>query len=202
MFKKILKFTFFVFIGLAILGSIFGVDEDTKTESDTSQKTTAEAPAEEPKVAEALLSSGMYKVGSDIPAGEYMLICDGMAGYYEIDKDSTGSFQSILGNDNFFSNRYVRVTDGEYLKLQGCKLYALDNLPQIDEKEMYKVGVDVSPGEYKIIANGNGYYEVSSAPRVGLKNIISNGNFQGESYITLRDGQYIKFVNANFKLDN
>jgi ABC-type Fe3+-hydroxamate transport system substrate-binding protein len=61
---------------------------------------------------------------------------------------------------------------------------------------MYKVGVDVQPGEYKIIADGQGYVEVAKDSSHSLYSIISNDNFEGEKYITIKVGQYIKLNNA------
>ena len=63
---------------------------------------------------------GMYKVGVDIPAGEYNVISDNddMMAYIEVSKDSTGSMESIVTNDNFEGNKYITVEEGQYLTLQ------------------------------------------------------------------------------------
>lgn len=64
--------------------------------------------------------SGMYKVGVDIPSGEYNIISDNddTMAYIEVSKDSTGSMESIVTNDNFEGNKYVTVEEGQYLTLQ------------------------------------------------------------------------------------
>ncbi|WFD08786.1 hypothetical protein [Tepidibacter hydrothermalis] len=127
-----------------------------------------------------------------------MIVADGMA-YFELDKDSSGNFESVITNDNFQVNRYIQMNDGEYLKLKNCKLYAVDKAPELGSKEMYKVGYDLQSGEYKVTTEGMGYYEVSKNSRGNLMNIVANDNFEGETYITVPDGQYLKLTNASIK---
>lgn len=66
--------------------------------------------------------SGTYRVGIDIPAGEYNAISDGSRSlaYYAILSDVTGGLDSIVSNDNFENNAYVTVSDGQYLELNGA----------------------------------------------------------------------------------
>ena len=67
--------------------------------------------AVEPKKEEVIgYKEGMYKVGSDIPAGEYVLFADKSEnGYYERDEDSGGD--SIIDNDNFSTFTYVNLKE-------------------------------------------------------------------------------------------
>lgn len=149
---------------------------------------------------------GQYKVGKDIPAGEYLLIGDG---YFEIMPDSSGDLSKIIVNDNFKNRRYVIVRDGEYLKVVGnIKFFQVDKAPrEIFEPEelfegQYKIGKDISAGEYKITAHENedGYFEVTEKNR-GLKDILKNGIIQKNSsaYITVKDGQYLKIQRAEME---
>ena len=69
-------------------------------------------------------TGGMYKVGRDIEAGEYKAIAEDDFAYAEIVKDSTGSFDSIITNDNFTASKYVTIKDGQYIKLVNCYLEA------------------------------------------------------------------------------
>lgn len=67
-----------------------------------------------------MISDGTYKVGADIPAGEYKLTStDSLGGYWEV-KESSAADAKIIENDNFHNSTYVTVTDGQYLKLSGC----------------------------------------------------------------------------------
>lgn len=182
-------------------------DETTTTTSKTGDSNhTAMTPAEpEPENA---IKSGMYKVGSDIPAGEYVLIANRGA-YFAITSDSSGSFESILANDNFDSRSIVSVNDGEYLELKGCKAYPFTEAPAVDkssgilESGMYKVGVDIPAGEYKVESiNTMGYIEVSSDSSHSFNAIVTNDNFEGSKYISVSDGQYLKLSNAKVYLNN
>ncbi len=55
----------------------------------------------------------MYKVGSDIPAGEYKVEASG-DGYIEVSNNSTHSLNAIATNDYFQGTKYVTVKDGQY----------------------------------------------------------------------------------------
>lgn len=65
---------------------------------------------------------GMYKVGRDIPAGEYKAVPDGIHSYVEVSKDSLGTLDSILTNDNFSDEKYVTINSDQYIKIVGCYL--------------------------------------------------------------------------------
>lgn len=141
---------------------------------------------------------GMYKVGADLPAGEYVLISSG-GGYFEICSDSTGSFESIIANGNFDTNSIVTVSDGMYLDFSRADAYAIDASPDLDisKEGMFKVGKHLPAGEYKIHSDDSGYVQVTSDSTQSFESILSNDNFTGDSYITLSDGQYITLSRAN-----
>ena len=60
---------------------------------------------------------GMYKVGQDIPAGEYNVEATSGLAYIEVDSDSRHTIESIISNDNFENNKIISVSDGQYLLL-------------------------------------------------------------------------------------
>jgi hypothetical protein len=159
---------------------------------------------------EAGFTSGMYKVGQDMPSGEYKLFStEGLSGvsYFEIAKDSTGGLDSIIANDNFFSFTYVTVADGQYFKFTDARavpaVEAAKSEP-VDGKYvsgMYKVGIDIPPGEYQVFPEedstlGYGYYEITKSSLHVLEDIVSNDNFEDPRYITLQGGQYLKLNEA------
>ena len=156
----------------------------------------------------ALKESGEYKVGTDIPAGEYYIKCDGSNLYVEIASDSSGSIESIVGNLNTVGGVYVTVHDGEYLKVEGGKIYELSNKPEVEEDNgylpegQYKVGTDIPAGEYTLEATSDyGYVEVTSDSRHDILNsIVTNDNFENNKIITVSEGQYIMFNDAKLKV--
>ena len=145
--------------------------------------------------------AGMYKVGTDIPAGEYILDPSAMA-YYQVASDSTGALESIVSNDNFSGTRYITVSDGQYLTLTSCTAYPASYVSEGKVKNdnlsggMYKVGVDIEAGEYKVTPEGDGYYEVDSSSAGTLDAIVANENFSSDVYVTVADGQYLKLSGA------
>lgn len=147
-------------------------------------------------------SGGQYRVGSDMPAGEYVIIG---TGYLEIASDSSGSFESIVENDNYSNRTIVSVADGQYIKFSG-RAYSWDEVPVFEARDgkvpdgRYKVGVDIPAGEYKIEPRGSGYYEVSSSAGGGFDGIVTNENFDTDRYLAIQDGHYLKLNRATLRL--
>jgi hypothetical protein len=81
-----------------------------------------DAPSVEPD--DGVYADGMYKVGEDIPAGEYQIILDSAIdmGYYEVASDSSHQLGSIVTNENVQTDTYLTISDGQYLKLQDVKI--------------------------------------------------------------------------------
>jgi flagellar motor protein MotB len=175
---------------------------DKMAKEDAAAKVIADAEAE---IRNALIQPGMYKVGTDIKAGEYVVVSDQMA-YMQVSKDSTGSFESIIANENIENRTIITIKDGQYFEVKSGDIYPISKAPKVVPNDnqlpagMYKVGLDVQPGEYKIASEANGYVEVSSNSSHSMQGIVSNDNFTGEKYVTLKQGQYIKLGNATLKL--
>lgn len=137
-------------------------------------------------------TKGKYKVGTDIPAGEYAVFSDnGTRAYFAVSSDSNSD--DIIFNDNFEYNSIITVYDGEYLELSRCYAVPYDESVEIDSSKtgsMFKVGKDIPAGEYKLDSgNDRGYYCIYPDSR--HNNIISNDLFEGQNYVTVSDGQYL-----------
>lgn len=152
---------------------------------------------------DALKGSGQYKVGQDIPAGEYYIKCSGSNLYVEISSDSTGSLDSIISNLNTQGGVYVTVNDGEYLTVNGGDIYEISKAPNRGAENgyytdgMYKVGEDIPAGEYNVEAtSGLAYIEVDSDSRHTIDSIITNDNFENNKIITVSEGQYLLLNNG------
>jgi len=220
--KKVLKWLRISFVALVVISMVAcgGSDPSTNTTQNEQVSSAAEKPASTPAESEQTVEpvkeekkepedkitkfkSSSYKVGTDMPAGEYKLFSDDIMSYFEISKDSSGSFDSIVANDNFFNFSYISVKDGQYVKLQGCYAVPIAEAPVYSQDETkyipgkYKVGFDIPAGEYKVIADGAmAYIEVSKNSSATLDAVISNDVFEGNKYITVSDGQYIKLQDA------
>jgi hypothetical protein len=209
-----------VLAGCCALASCAGLLGTSSTKSQSSSSTTSDsstptaepaAPSAEPApppqpVKEPGFAAGMYKVGADLPAGEYVLLAESDSCYFQVDKDSTGSFESIVCNDNFANRSILTVKAGQYLTVQRARIIPIAEAPKPEPVDgmlppgMYKVGTDVPPGEYKIVSDGSGYVEVDKNSLHGMESIISNDNFEGEKYVTIKAGQYLKLSRASLRL--
>lgn len=152
---------------------------------------------------DALKGDGQYKVGEDLPAGEYYVKCDGSNLYVEVASDSSGELDSIIYNLNTAGGVYITVEDGEYLEISGGNLYELDKAPDRGPEDgyykegMYKVGEDIPAGEYNVESTGDlAYIEVATDSRHQIEDIITNDNFENNKFITIEDGQYLTLSNG------
>ncbi len=184
--------------------------QDNPAPKAPNQEIATSTPVPSPAIEQYGFISGMYKIGKDMPAGEYKLFAtEGLSGvsYFEIAKDSTNSLESIIANDNFFSFTYVTVSEGQYFKFTDARAVPVDQAEKSGPVEgryasgMYKVGVDIPAGEYKVLPEENstlgfGYFEVTKTSRHILDDIVSNDNFEDSRYITLENGQYLKLSEA------
>ncbi len=152
------------------------------------------------------LDEGQYKAGDDITEGLFIIYAnDGESAYYCISSDANGD--DIIANENFENQAYVYVESGQYLQVSDGLLYGSDNVKKVDtssgylEEGQYKVGIDISPGTYNVISTDSygGYYCISSD--ANGDDIIANDNFDGNSYVTVQDGQYISLSGAKLKLN-
>lgn len=170
--------------------------EPTVTEAENPTPTPIPTPTPEPDPFEGMTtySSGQYKVGIDIPSDEYVIFATSDSGYFSVTADPNGD--DIVLNDNFDANSIATVYEGEYLELSRAFAVSsedfyeshtiLSDVPGI----MLKVGYDIEPGEYKLVAtNDSGYYCVYADSR--HDDIVSNDNFEGFSYVSVSEGEYL-----------
>lgn len=134
-----------------------------------------------------------YKAGQDIPEGEYVIFVNKNVsrGYFSVSTDSNE--KNIITNDNFEYNTIVYIKDGEYLKLSRSYAVPITDVAALntDGTGMFKIGVHLPAGEYKLIADvdSSGYYCIYNDNR--QDDIECNDNFKGNTYVTVKEGQYL-----------
>ena len=155
-----------------------------------------------------VFDTGSYIKG-DIPKGEYAFITFEGSGKYYSEEDASGS---IIDNENFHSFGYVQVHEAGNLETRGVlvSMEALDELEVSGAKEiyellnnksdyadsgLYKVGIDIEPGEYVLESYGSGYVAVLTGP-VGNYDIVQNDNFDGRYSVNVQEGQYLDISRA------
>lgn len=154
---------------------------------------------------EDMIAEGKYKVGDDIPAGEYFLIADGFASFHIL-SDINGE---LINFDFFSSHSIISVLEGQYLELSRCAAVMFDKVPKnIFEGKtisdgMYKIGYHIPAGEYKLTADrdieGEGCYCLYTDSL--CKDIISIEFFEDSKYINVFDGQYLKLSRCTLSLN-
>lgn len=184
-------------------------EESTPTPKEESTSiptpTIKEEPASTPIPEVTRYKSGQYKVGEDIPAGEYVVFADGfLGGYVERAKDSSGDLDSIITNDTVDTNIIITVKDGEYFNISDAYAMAIDDVPILDTTTggMFKVGTHLKAGEYKIQIDedaslGYGYIEVATDSSGELDSIRTNDGLESSMYITVKDGEYLTLVDCH-----
>lgn len=70
--------------------------------------------------ADGSFGEGMYRVGIDIPAGEYKLVSESDTSGYWCTYNSSTIPLDIEDNNIFDNSSYVTVREGQYLELSRC----------------------------------------------------------------------------------
>ncbi len=158
-----------------------------------------QTPAPTQPATQKWYSAGNYKVGSDIPAGTYYIECTDSkwSAYFCISADSNGD--KILENDNFNTHTFITIENGQYLEIKRGKATLASSITDLVPgssfgEGMYRVGTDIEAGEYKLTstdATWPGYYCVYDNVSAS-RNIQSNKNFDGNAYVTVKNGQYLE----------
>jgi hypothetical protein len=197
---KIVLIVIGVIIVISVIAGIAGGGSDSgsaNTNTGSGETTTANS--------DQYINAGMYKIGSELPAGEYIIESTGSIGYFQISSDSSGELDSIIVNDTLEKGAYayVIVQDGDYLTITSGRMIDAVNLT-ITPKDMgdippstYKVGKDIPAGEYKLTPTGEvAYWERNRNPRSSIDGIIANDMLSESAYVTVQDGEYFKITGA------
>ena len=70
---------------------------------------------------ETYSSEGMYRIGTDLPAGKYTLTGSDDGGYASVNSGPVGN-GDIINNEIFFGQWQITVKDGQYLELSRASL--------------------------------------------------------------------------------
>lgn len=123
--KKILSIVVVCCIGIIVANVLLGIfipDENTSKMTNANNISSNDSNNSVDKV----YTEGTYKVGSDLPAGEYKFTqTASWGGYVERSSDSSMESESIISNEATSekgSTTYVTVKKGEYLRIEGGEL--------------------------------------------------------------------------------
>ena len=145
-----------------------------------------------------------YEVGSDIPAGDYVIFVEAgkKYGFYVLQNDPN-DFESVVGG-NLYGNTYVRIKAGEYLRMSDCyAVPASEAEVKTTGQGVFKVGTDIEAGTYKLKKTG-------SRPEYcifdGIGDLAADqdlyelangyGSFAKTTMVTVKKGQYLFLRNC------
>lgn len=156
-----------------------------------------------------IIQAGEYKVGVDLPAGEYYLVADGetaSGGLFIVSSSADSeNVEDIICTENFVSSVYVTVKNGQNFNFINSHAIASNKAKQENSaflgEGMYKSGPDISPGKYDIYPmNGkNTYFGIYKIYQDSLyigNSMVDIGYFDEASCFEIKEGQYIMIIDA------
>lgn len=169
------------------------------------QPAGSEAQSTAPAAPATVYQPGIYTVGVDIPAGEYVVFAqpNTILPYYEIRADNDfASYRDIIDSSLFTYNAIMMLEEGQFLQLDQCTASPVSEVTYIDPQlgNMFKVGCHVPAGTYTVRADGisaTACYYIYSCPNDSLKGLISCNYVSGEAAVTVTDGVYLRLDGCN-----
>ena len=170
-------------------------------------------------------SSKTYKVGKDIPAGEYVIFPIAPT-YYSVCtvNNADGSYVTSTISHGKDARSYLTVHDGQTVMLTSAAMAAVQNVARAlpnakgqlgigssDYDLQYKCGLDLQPGTYTVIHDSTRYgdgsvinesraYIYDSSDFSQSDKPVSSLTFTGSTQITLKAGQYLDLNRAYVQL--
>ncbi len=150
--------------------------------------------------------ASVYKVGSDLDAGEYYIVPENTDREVYVCVTSDANGRDIIDNSYQKGAHYITVEDGQYLTVERAKFALASEFPAkpsdtIASDGMYLVGKDIVAGEYKLTVSGDrsGYWCIYSTS-LATREIVDNNLFDNASYVSVSDGQYVIFESCTGSL--
>ncbi len=159
-----------------------------------------------------LYSEGSYRVGTDIPAGEYLVYStSGTQTAFCVAYKNADPFaeDATMRGVEALNPMYFTIRTGEIIEVEGGNIMLApkgaiarpDGNGAYDDTCMYKVGKDINPGKYKLVPDSadaeyafiiykDSFYDTSDM--VVKENLEAKGTIT----VTLASGQYIDFYGA------
>lgn len=142
---------------------------------------------------------GVYRVGKDIKAGEYLIV-DTNHCYMSVSDSPDPKTGEKTASKTVEGHMYITVQNGQYLTVErGCLIPAskVEKIDPVDGKYiagMYKIGQDIPQDAVLFAFNIEGkeaYVEQNKDSSGDIKNIYKNINFEGKKVFNVRDINYV-----------
>ena len=149
---------------------------------------------------ELIYDSGTYKIGEDIPAGDYVLIENADAMFASvIVREEASEDSGVVSSHLINGQAVIRLYEGRWLTLSEARAYPLSQAPRIEDSRAdeggYLVGVTLPAGTYAICPSDRAplsSYSVYNGILGTGAQLIKFEVLHDRSAIVLSDGDYIE----------
>ena len=167
-------------------------EEESTSATETASPEPAGEPTEEPEPAGNTFGDGTWVVGSDIKPGTYRAADAGNGCYWQRLKNFSGSFGAIIANGNGIGGPLIVTIEktDEGFSSEDCGDWSDDLSPVTSSRNAfsdgtYPVGVDISPGTYRVNARNGCYWERLRNFTAEFDGIIANDNARGSTIVEI-----------------
>ena len=165
---------------------------------------TLDQAPEVKKTEDGAYPEGIYKIGVQIPAGEYVV--RGNAPAVQILADLNEDSDSGVAYFRSNKSAIATVKDGEYIKAVHGDIYPIELTEDLKSSNgiykegMYKVGFHMPAGTYKLKADvDTAYAEIYNTNNAETK-IEKRIKAEPEDSFTVQDGQYVVIIGGKATL--
>lgn len=152
-----------------------------------------------------VFETDMYKIGADMPAGEYKIFAQEEYSSFSLTGDARG--EDYIASDTVTRFAYVSVEDGQYLELRDCFAVPVEETWPVQPEDdkltdgVYRVGVDLEPGEYKVsVTEGADFSSYSITEDANGQEYVDSNTISKSNYIEVKEGEYLTLRGAELVL--
>ena len=141
---------------------------------------------------------GSYKVGDQMPKGEYLLTATNGAGHATVSED--GEKKSVKLSKAFPKSTVILADEGDYVEIAGAdaELAEPGQKTDLTSDGTFEAGVHVQPGTYALVADeGEGWFCVYADSK--QNSIKAEGVVSGETQVTIENGNCLEISGCRFK---
>ena len=145
---------------------------------------------------------GRYQAGTDLPAGEYVVLAvqaESAAPRYVIYENSSQD-PDVVDYDDFEYNAIIRVEEGQVLELRDASASPIDEVREIDHfyGNMYKVGYHIPEGTYWVspYEDDYGLCYILSDPSDSYEAVLDYCYVYDRVAVSVEKGQYVQLIDC------
>lgn len=182
--------------------------DESSQESMSDEESTAENKEKkdpfDPSSYETVFEADVYKIGSDMPAGEYKLFALEKYASYDLTGDARG--EEYIAYNSIETFAYVEVEEGQFLEISDAFAVPVEEVEPAEAEDgkfgpgVYRIGIDIEPGEYKVTSIGD-YASYDISTDANLRDYVDYGSIEKSNYVEVRDGEYLELVEAELTVE-